>query len=410
MKKTVRNAVVILLTLAFASCGGKGGGDSGPAPVAGWVRQAGNPLIVPTLTPTTLAYGPADPSVLFDTEDNKWKAWFSWTLKDLPSGNETMTIQYSESLDGVAWSVPQTAFEISADANAWDRTHAETPMVIKNPNAGAPPSQKFMLWYAGANKNLAASENRPTTFPYYQIGLAYSSDGKSFIRVTPGLNNKPGLVLTASAAAFGVGLPGTYGDGLVADPDVIFRNNVYHMWFSSYAETVSNPVAPTGRTPLAFGIAHATSTDGVSWSFPHSNPLSSLAKSGEVAAGQQPSVLFNPTAARYEMWFSNDSAAEKASIPCSFNTVVGFWRAVSNDGVTWTPDYSKRDFTYSTQYGYEALGFLTGVKVVLVNGTYHTYYSAWGTEQIPNPSLYLCPDQQGQLISAVLTLNRATYK
>lgn len=314
-----------------------------------------------------------------------------------------MTIMYSESLDSINWSIPQIAFQAASDATAWDHTNTETPAVIKNPNPAAPASQKFMMWYAGANRTLDLSENRPTTFAYYQIGLAYSADGKSFTRHTPGLNNKPGLVLVANAGLFGASLPGIFGDGLVADPEVIYRNNLYHMWFSSYAET-----APS-RTPLAFGIAHATSDDGVTWSAPHTNPLSTLAKSGEVAAGQQPSVLFNPTSSRYEMWFSNDTAAEKATIPCSFNTVKGFWRAVSSDGVSWIPDYSKRDLTYDTQYAYESLGFLTGVKVVLDNGTYRAYYSAWGTEQIPNNSVYLCPDQQGGLIPAVLTLNHAIF-
>jgi hypothetical protein len=404
MNIAIKDSITFFLALTLSACG-SGGADthSNPVPAAGWQRQTQNPLIVPKLTATTLDFGPADPTVLFDTEDLKWKAWFSSTLKDIASANETMTIKYSESLDGVSWSSPQVAFQAAGDPTAWDHTHAETPAVIKNPNPAAPASRKFMLWYAGANKTLAPGENRPTAFPYYQIGLAYSADGKSFTRHAPGLNNRPGLVLVANAALFGAGLPGVFGDGLVADPEVIYRDNVYHMWFSSYAETVPQ------RTPLAFGIAHVTSNDGVTWTAPHANPLSTLAKSGEVAAGQQPSVLFNPTASRYEMWFSNDTDAEKATVPCSFNTAIGFWRAVSSDGVTWSPDYSKRDLSYDTRLGYESLGFLTGVEVVLYNGTYRAYYSAWGTEQIPDHTVYLCPDQQGRFVPAVLTLNRATF-
>jgi peroxiredoxin len=60
------------------------------------------------------------------------------------------------------------------------------------------------------------------------------------------------------------------------------------------------------------------------------------------------------------------------------------------------------------QHGYELLGFLTGIEVVYVDNTYQAYYSAWGTEQNPDESIYLCPDQQGALIPGVLTLNRAT--
>jgi hypothetical protein len=319
-----------------------------------------------------------------------------------------MTIKYSESADGVQWSTPQIALQVAAGLTAWDHTHTETPAVIKNPNPAAPAGQKFMLWYSGANVDQAASESRPTAFPYYQIGLAYSADGKSFTRHTPGLGNQPGLVFVASSALFGA-LPGVFGDGLLADPEVVYRDNTFHMWFSSYAETVPTPVSPIGRAPLALGIGHAASPDGVTWTSDHPNPLPSLAKPGDVASGQQPSVLFNPSRNRYEMWFSNDTGAERDSIPCSFNTVVGFWRAESFDGVTWTPDYAARSLTYDTGFGSEASGFLTGIEVVSVNGQYYAYYSAWGTEQIPDSDVYLCPDQTGGLISAVLSLNRAAY-
>jgi hypothetical protein len=401
--------IIFFMALVVSGCGGSGSGGSGPDSDTGWVRQVENPLIAPELTDTTVNYGPADPSVLYDEEDNMWKVWFSSTLMDISSSNETMTIMYSESLDGITWSDPQIALQVAGDTSAWDHTHTETPAVIKNPNPSAPPGQKFMLWYSGANTTLAASENRPMTFPYYQIGLAYSADGISFTRYTPGLNNKPGLALVAEASLFGSSLPGIFGDGVVADPEVIYRDNQYYMWFSSYAESVSDPATVSGRSPLAFGIALATSSDGITWSNSHDNPLSSLAKPGDVASGQQPSVLFNPDTSQYEMWFSNDTDTEKSTLACAFNTVNGFWHAVSRDGINWAPDYNARDLTYDMQYGYESLGFLTGIEVVYVNGTYQAFYSAWGTEQIPDDSIYLCPDQQGGLIPAILTLNRATY-
>jgi hypothetical protein len=405
----IKFLIIVFMTLVVSGCGSSGGGVSSPDPDTGRARQVENPLIVPELTAAKVDFGPADPRVLYDEEDNMWKVWFSSTLKDISSGNETMTIKYSESHDGITWSDPQIALQVASDTTAWDHTHTETPAVIKNPNPSAPPGQKYMLWYSGANTTLAAAENRPTTFPYYQIGLAYSADGISFTRYTPGLNNKPGLALVAEASVFGSSLPGIFGDGVVADPEVIYRDNLFYMWFSSYAESVSDPVTASGRSPLAFGIGLVTSSDGVTWSTNHDNPLMSLAKPGEVAAGQQPSVLFNPDTFQYEMWFSNDSDPEKSTLPCAFNTVNGFWHAVSSDGINWAPDYSARDLTYDIQYGYESLGSLTGIEVVYANGTYQAYYSAWGTEQIPDDTIYLCPDQQGGLIPAVLTLNRATF-
>jgi hypothetical protein len=361
------------------------------------------------MSATTLNFGPADPSIMYDDEDNLWKVWFSSTEMEISSSEETMTIQYSESIDGVNWSTPQIAFQVSSDSTAWDHTHTETPSVIKNPNLSAPAEQKYMLWYAGANTTLAAAENRPTTFPYYQIGLAYSADGMSFTRYTPGLDNKPGLVLSAGASLFGSSLPGTFGDGVVADPEVIYRDNQFYMWLSSYAESVTNPVTVDGRSPLAYGISLVTSHDGISWINNHDNPLLSLRKPGGFAAGEQPSVIFNPDTLEYEMWFSNDTEAEKSTLPCSFNTVNGFWHATSTDGMNWIPDYNTRELTYDMQYGYESLGFLTGIEVVYVDSTYHAYYSAWGNEQNPDESIYLCPDQQGVLIPSILTLNLATF-
>jgi hypothetical protein len=397
-----------LLSLLLAACPGVDGDDGSGTPPAGWERSTSNPLVLPKLTATEMDYGPADPTVLFDSDDDKWKVWFSSSLKDLGTGEEVMTIQYAESTDGTSWSEPVVAFQSSPDPLAWDHTHSETPAVMKNPDPAAPADQKFLLWYSGANEDLAAGQGRPATFPYYQIGLAFSADGKSFTRYLPGLASNPGLVLVADAGLFGASLPGLFGDGVVADPEVIYRDGQFHMWFSSYAETVPDPVEPTGRTFLAFGISHVTSTDGIAWTAGHDNPLASLAKPSEPTSGRQPSVVFNSARNRYEMWFTNDSEAETDSIPCDFNTVVGFWHAVSDDGTTWNPDYSGRSLSYDAAYAYEGLGFLTGVEVVLLDGTYHMFYSAWGTEGIPNPNPYYCPAQGGGYLEALLSLNRAT--
>ena len=308
-----------------------------------------------------------------------------------------MTIKYSESLDGINWSDPVIALQESDNSAAWDYTHCETPTVIKNPDPLAPPGKKYLMYYSGANKDIDAPPNKPGTYTYYQIGLAYSDNGSSFNRISPGIDNKPGLVLEPDAALFGNGLPGNYGEGIVADPEVVYQNGIYHMWFTCMVETA-------GGTFLALGICHAISNDGISWIANHNNPLSSLSRSG-TGSGQQPGVLYNSDTHQYEMWFSNDTDAEKATVPCSYNTVNGFFHATSDDGINWNADYTARDILYSKEYSYESLGFLTGIEVILVNGKYYMFYSAWGTEQIPDG--YECPDQYGGNIPGVLTLNTA---
>jgi hypothetical protein len=391
---------LFLVTLFVAACGG---GDSAGTLPAGWLRQSENPIIVPTKVAATLDFGFADPSVMFDATDNKWKVWFSSTIQ--VSNIKTITLRYAESSDGVLWSSPITVFQVASDPAAWDYTHVETPAVIKNPDPAA-TDKKFMLWYAGANTTLNAGLNRTLNQPYYQIGLAYSADGKSFTRYSPGLTNKPGLVLVANAGIFGSLPPGSiFTDGTVADPAVLYKDNTFHMWFSSWATGTID----TNPSDLAFGVSHLTSTDGITWNNTHPNPLNSLFKAGEVAGGRDPSVLFNPTTQQFDMWFSNDTKLVEDSIPCHFNTVKGFWHATSSDAVNWIPQYSQYDLEYNPIYRYEQYGFLRGIDVILVGGRFRAFYSAFGSEANPDTSIYQCPALNGTLFPAVLTLNRATY-
>jgi hypothetical protein len=158
MKATRVFLLPVLACLLASSCRGvDGSGDSGTPAGASWQRESANPLILQKLTSTELDYGPADPTALFDRENDLWKVWFSSTIKDLDSGDEVMTIKYAESANGTDWSEPVVAFQTSADTLAWDHTHVETPAVIRNPDPAAPADRTFLLWYSGANTVLASS-------------------------------------------------------------------------------------------------------------------------------------------------------------------------------------------------------------------------------------------------------------
>jgi len=109
------------------------------------------------------------------------------------------------------------------------------------------------------------------------------------------------------------------------------------------------------------------------------------------------------------MWLTNDTALESTLMPCNAFQAYGFFKAISNDGVSWTADYTARDVTWMPSFAYEANGLFTGVEVVRVNGEYRAYYSSWSNNNIPDPNIYLCPDQNGGFIPAISTLNLATW-
>lgn len=401
----------LLALIVPVACGGRGGGGGGGGPAApvGWQRSSANPLLTPAIAPspsTTYELSIADPSVRYDGDLQLWQAWFSTTVFDTAIANDPgrIAIKYATSPDGIAWNV-QAAPVLSSrgDPADWDYTHVETPSVVRNPDPAAPASQRYLMFYAGGNRDADTLAGRPqlSIYPYYQIGLAYSADGTAFTRVLPGIDGKPGLVLTAEASL--AGSVAGYGDGLIADPEVLVRGGHLELWCSSFAESVNG----SARSPLAFGISHARSADGVTWTMPAPNPLDSLYKPGELAGGEQPAVLFDAVRGRYEMWFKNDSDAERALLPTLFFTAYGFWHAVSSDGLTWTPDYGERDFAWRSDLDYEQYGLLTGCSVVRRGDVDSLYYASWGVRGIPDPARYLVPLQAGGTVPAVITFGLA---
>lgn len=88
-----------------------------------------------------------------------------------------------------------------------------------------------------------------------RIGLAISRDGRTFTRLPAQESpyGAAGLVLRVQES-----LPGLaeLAGGILADPEVHLIDGVYHLWFSSCAHDASD-------RPLAFGISHATSSEGI---------------------------------------------------------------------------------------------------------------------------------------------------
>ncbi len=366
--------------------------------VTDWARSPANPIAEPfglmDEGETDLAI--ADPVVIWDEEDGLFKAWWSTTVMGIygPDGPPVNGIRYAESPDGVQWKVQrELAFATDlGDPTAWDGTNAETPFVIKVP--GNPPERRYLLYYSGGNAGACTVGDAPC----YEIGLAFSSDGRTFSRLPAAESpyGEAGLVLRGEEVLAGTS---EMALGVVADPTlVVDPDGTLRMWMSSYAGDSSG-------APLAFGIAHASSTDGIHWTPSPGNPLPTLSRPGEPTSGQQPSVLWNPSIGRYEMWFTNDRPSDTARIPALLFHAFGFWHATSEDGVHWTPEYGEEpDFRWDAACPSERWGLLTGVHVLLHEGEYRMYYAAWSAEDVP--PLFTTPTP-GMPVPAVTALSLA---
>ncbi|HYE05892.1 MAG TPA: hypothetical protein VEL07_10295 [Planctomycetota bacterium] len=360
---------------------------------------------------STITWSAADPTALRDPDTGRWRVWFSSGVEDRTTRKMDVRIFTAESDDGVTWTRQDApALAPPTDPAAWDHTHVETPCVIRNPDPAAPAARRWLLFYAGGNTRRDALRGRPvldTTYPYYAIGLAWSADGRTFVRA-PGIGGEAGLVLAASAPMFAPTSP-AIGDGGLADPDVVADGRRLVLYCSSYGEHVPTPGSPTGRVPVAWGISRAISDDGgLTWSFPQANPLPSLRRGdvdgGAIVGGEQPCVLRDAATGTWHLWFKNDTDAERAALPTRYFTAAGMWHATSGDGIAWTPDYSAHDFAWESSLDYERYGLLTGIDIVRDGAYERCFYSAWGTVRNPDESIFRVPLQAGGDAPAVVMM------
>lgn len=312
----------------------------------------------------------ADPSVLFDEEENKWKAWWQTPLsEDYLAPENATAILFAESDDGLLWTVQdEPVLSAKRDPADWDYDRLETPSVIKVPDN--PPERRYVMFYCGGN--FEAAQSPIPGYVWYQIGVAFSADGRSFHRLpasespyagqsTP-YGNIEGLVLLGRDA-----FPGISGvfDGLAADPEVVFVDGTWHLFFSSMPVDAS-------WAPLDFGISHATSTDGIHWTMSQGNP---------VWHGMQPSVVWDDTASRFELFFNGDSDEEKAAAPSTFNPSVRVSYATSNDGESFQGGTPALDWDDAIDY--EEYGWLTGADAVLRPDGYWLFYTGFSSVDPP---------------------------
>ena len=322
----------------------------------------------------------ADPNLLWD--GTTWHLYYMSPhgMTFNPAG--PMVIRHATSADLATWTFDD-APSFTVTASGWDKGNTETPSVVYNPNA--PADRKFMLFYSGAGQ---AFPHAGYGFADYAIGAAISPDGHTFTRV-----GTDGKILDAAQV-----YPGSL-DGVVADPDVILVGTTYHMWFSSYACSGTDCA-----TVDAYGISHATSTDGIAWTVQEAPVRSLLKMSSMLNTGYgQPSVIYDEPHCRYELWMADQT--DTSAQPVKFNNMTGVFHATSTNGTSWTPDFNLRDLTWDSSSSGEHLGLLTGADVAQKGTGRYMVYVGFDDQNVPSGS-YL--PTASSFVAGVMTLNLAT--
>jgi PKD repeat protein/predicted GH43/DUF377 family glycosyl hydrolase len=238
-----------------------------------WDKYAGNPV---------LDTGPgaweqtdvSSPSVLYD--GSMYKMWY--TGQDITGWDR---IGYATSLDGIIWNKYASNPVVTlGPPGSWDSIYAYCPTVIFN---GA----TYQMWFGGYDGT------------NYRIGYATSPDGVIWNKY-------------AGNPVLDHDVLGSWDDTHVTFPFVLYKDSMYHMWF-------------TGSDGVINQIGYATSSDGISWTRNMFNPVLEIGPSSsweERSVGDPAIVIEN---SGYLMWYTGSNNANKAR--------TGY--AVSQDGVDW---------------------------------------------------------------------------
>jgi len=164
------------------------------------------------------------------------------------------------------------------------------------------------------------------------------------------------------------GPSGSWDDGFLAFSKVIYKDNIYRMWYAGARGQTFN------------SIGYATSSNGITWTkyndpattntlYAESDPVLIAGQEGEWddAVVSCPYVLFLDS--MYHMWYggSTDPSLHLASIG----------HAISTDGINWQKDTLNNPVLSKGLDGTWDDTWVFGPFVLYIDGTFHMWYNAW---------------------------------
>ncbi len=215
----------------------------------GWIKYEGNPLGLKS----EAGWDSEIIAVSVLKEEGMYRMWYS-------GYNSTLSgIGMATSVDGVHWEKYEGNPLIVPGPGAYDSDFIFAPTVVKDQSG-------YKMWYTGSDE---ASR--------WTIELATSLDGVNWVKHDDNPVLQPG--------------PEWYDGERAGDPWVLHDGGIYKMWY-----TCQN------RPEITYGIAYATSVDGIEWTKHPENPVLIAGDEGpDSDSVRDPCVV--KTGAKFEMWY-----------------------------------------------------------------------------------------------------------
>lgn len=192
------------------------------------------------------------------------KMWFV-ASKDIPF---EMQLGYAWSEDGISWNIhPEPILSVGEDGEWDDYLLFESSVVYTN--------GQYHMWYGGYDDE----EYTP------RIGYAISPDG---INWEKDMENNP--VLEG-------GIVGSYLEGWVCYPNVMYHDGMFEMWFSGH-DVFEH-----------YRIGYASSEDGIEWDYVTEEPVLSIGENEtwDDIMVCRPSVIIDDN--QYKMWYAGNNGS-----------------------------------------------------------------------------------------------------